>query len=173
MAVEADLGELARVHHESWHDTYAELFPEPIIRARTLGSFEERLGRTLRDPDDFTIVALVAGAMVGLATAGPCREGAPGYAGELHTLYLLPGHRGRGLGERMVREVAAELAGRGMGSMLLWVFSDNVRACRFYERLGAVEVAERSGTLDGRVLRDVCYGWPNTAPLLKSSLGVQ
>ncbi|HEY0150529.1 MAG TPA: GNAT family protein [Longimicrobium sp.] len=64
---------------------------------------------------------------------------------------LLPGHRGRGLGRRLM-EAAIEAAwGAGLERVELEVFASNARAIALYEKLGFVAegVKRRARKLDG------------------------
>lgn len=64
---------------------------------------------------------------------------------ELANLAVAPTCRGRGLGEGLVRAFAAEAGIRGARRLYLEVRVSNVRARRFYERLGFAAVARRKG----------------------------
>ncbi len=55
----------------------------------------------------------------------------------LEDLFVHPGARGRGIGERFMRTLAAEAVRRGCGRFEWTVLDWNVEAQRFYERLGA------------------------------------
>jgi GNAT superfamily N-acetyltransferase len=57
------------------------------------------------------------------------------YPAHLH-VNLLPEGRGRGLGERLVAQLCAAAAGRGLPGVHATVLEDNRGARRFFERLG-------------------------------------
>ena len=57
---------------------------------------------------------------------------------------ILPEHRGRGLGARMLRLAREEARRRGLAEMSLIVFEQNAGAKRLYERHGFREVDRRS-----------------------------
>jgi hypothetical protein len=65
--------------------------------------------------------------------------------------------------------MARFLVGRGVGAASLWVARDNLRARRFYERLGGVVCAEREETRPGFVLAEVAYAWRDLS--IASSVG--
>jgi len=60
--------------------------------------------------------------------------------GELDDLYVLPHYRGKGIGSQILRKCIAESA----DDLYLYVFSRNIRAISFYERLG-FSIRERVG----------------------------
>jgi len=65
-----------------------------------------------------------------------------GYPAHLH-INLLPEARGRGIGERLMAQLCAEAARRGLPGVHASVLEENRSACRFFERLGFVELARR------------------------------
>ncbi len=72
----------------------------------------------------------------------------------LDQLYVEPTLTGRGVGAKLLR-----LAKRERPSGLrLWTFASNVRAQRFYERYGFVEIDRTDGDNEERAL-DILYVW--------------
>lgn len=74
---------------------------------------------------------------------------------ELSQLYLEPGWRGRGLGDRFVA-LAKERVPRGL---TLWTFQVNEPAHRFYERHGFVAAEYTDGSGNEEREPDVRYVW--------------
>jgi ribosomal protein S18 acetylase RimI-like enzyme len=68
-------------------------------------------------------------------------------------LHVRPGLHGRGIGS----ELLALAKARSAGSLWLYAFARNVRACRFYEKHGFVVVAR--GFEPTWQLEDVKYHW--------------
>jgi ribosomal protein S18 acetylase RimI-like enzyme len=81
------------------------------------------------------VEARTDGVLIGLATG----ETVAGMA-RLHDLLVAAGHRGQGVGGRLVREFCARTAELGAGRCFLRCPA-TARHRRFYERLGFVEVA--------------------------------
>ncbi|MFE3635794.1 GNAT family N-acetyltransferase [Streptomyces cellostaticus] len=75
--------------------------------------------------------------------------------GLLSQLYLDPGWRGRGIGDRFVA-LAKE---RGPQGLALWTFQVNEAAHRFYERHGFVAVERTDGSGNEEREPDVRYVW--------------
>ncbi|MET9380598.1 GNAT family N-acetyltransferase [Streptomyces sp. NPDC002928] len=73
----------------------------------------------------------------------------------LSQLYLDPGWRGRGIGDRFVG-LAKERSPQGL---TLWTFQVNKPAHRFYERHGFVAVAQTDGSGNEEREPDVRYVW--------------
>lgn len=64
-------------------------------------------------------------------------------------LYVAPGHTGKGIGQKLLDRLLAEVAADGV--LRLWTFQRNAGARRFYERNGfvAVELTDGKGNEEG------------------------
>jgi GNAT superfamily N-acetyltransferase len=58
----------------------------------------------------------------------------------LEDLFVLPSHRGRGVGKRLLSHLAGLALERKCGRLEWWVLDWNESAIRFYESLGAVRM---------------------------------
>jgi GNAT superfamily N-acetyltransferase len=102
----------------------------------TAQALEHALFGTRRAAD--VLVAEVRGEIVGFALFFPTFStflARPGLW--LEDLYVKPAHRGRGVGARLLRAVAAVAVERGCGRFEWSVLDWNAPAIGFYERLGA------------------------------------
>ena len=94
----------------------------------------------LADPDAFVLIAEDDGVPVGYALVS--LHGADDThvtgdrVGELQTLVVEPGYRGKGLGTRFLERVYEELRSLGVREMLIGVLAGNDDALRLYERHG-------------------------------------
>jgi diamine N-acetyltransferase len=76
---------------------------------------------------------------------------------ELTRLYLGEEFLGRGFGKKLLLEVHAQAKRLGAQTLWLGVHDRNVRAVRFYERLGFTRVGARGFVLGGSVYVDPIY----------------
>lgn len=74
--------------------------------------------------------------------------------GYVHALFLAPGARGTGLGQRLLDE-----AKRASGRLELWTFEANTGARRFYRRAGFREVGHGDGSDTEEGLPTIRYAW--------------
>ena len=103
------------------------------FRRRTYGEWApDVFGREHFDPA-LTWVATEGEAIVGASVCGWKEAGDWGWVG---TLGVLPGHRGRGIGEALLRTAFADFRRRGERRVALGVAADNPSATRLYERAG-------------------------------------
>jgi ribosomal protein S18 acetylase RimI-like enzyme len=71
-------------------------------------------------------------------------EGMEGYS-ELICIHSLDTNWGKGYGSMMIEHVLGEIKKAGFQKVMLWVFEENIRARRFYEKHGFV-LTEKSKT---------------------------
>lgn len=122
-ASDADLGPLADLWHDSWHEAHAAHVPPELTALRTRADFWDRLPALLPN----------------LRTAGP--DGAPRglcviRGAEMHQLFLTPEAKGTGLATALLADAEVRLAEAGVQEAWLDVLIENTRAIRFYQREG-------------------------------------
>ncbi|MET9230606.1 GNAT family N-acetyltransferase [Lentzea sp. NPDC003310] len=99
-------------------------------QAYTEADWRESVGRGLK----FVALAPEPAGLVGAAET-------PGGL-ELYSMWVRSSHRGRGVGEALVRAVLTAAAGEGWKLVRLRVYDDNEPARRLYRRMGFVDVDE-------------------------------
>jgi phosphinothricin acetyltransferase len=86
------------------------------------------------------LAALVAGRLVGFASAGPFRAG-PGYARTLeHSIILAEDAAARGFGRALMARLETEAKAVDTHSLIAGISGENLRAVAFHRRLGFREV---------------------------------
>ncbi|HEX5465484.1 MAG TPA: GNAT family N-acetyltransferase [Candidatus Limnocylindrales bacterium] len=77
---------------------------------------------------------------------------------ELYAIYVDPEALGTGVGAGLMARQLEALGPAGAGQRCLWVFADNERAIRFYERWGwAADGRRRTLTIGGAEIDEVRY----------------
>jgi ribosomal protein S18 acetylase RimI-like enzyme len=93
-----DIFSLARVHVQSWHETYTGLMPQSVLDGITRETRETQWQRTLSNPRMQVFVAALDGVVVGF-TSLSLRE-SEAHA-ELFTLYVLKAFHRQGIGLKL------------------------------------------------------------------------
>lgn len=162
---------LARIHSESWRDAYRGIMNDDFLDQR---AFEERRDywhRRLESPapGQKGYLALQDGEPVGLALMAG--KSAPLGATLLDHLHLLPAHRGRGIGTRLVNAVAAEAQARWPSDPLfLWCFEANRPSLAYYDRLGGVRMRlDGLPTPDGNTIPAWMFVWNDLGALVRQT----
>ena len=146
---------------DTWRAAYRGIVPDAHLDGLSYDESERLWQDAISTGDGYVFVAENKGEVFGFASGGPRERFSRGlreYEGELHTVYVLPSHKGTGAGRLLVGAVARYLAERRVNSMLLWVFADNQAARGFYESLGGAVVAEDGFEIGGAWLSEVAYG---------------
>ena len=95
------------------------------------------------------------GSIVGVVLAGPDPDDPA--VGHLARLYVDPERWGAGIGTALHNAAVADLVHHGFPTATLWVLEDNVRARRWYERLGWNQTARRKPTFQPAGIYDAQY----------------
>ena len=123
-ATGADMGPVADLWHEGWHDGHAGHVPEGLTALRTLEAFHERTPKRVAD----TTVALDAsGELLGFVMV---------VGDEVEQVFVGRAARGTGLAAELLGAAESRVAAAGHDEAWLAVVTGNARARRFYERCG-------------------------------------
>jgi len=154
---------------DTWRAAYRGIVPDAHLDGLSYDESERLWQDVIAAGDGCVFVAEDEGGVFGFASGKPRERFSRDlteYEGALETVYVLPSHGGGGAGGELVRAVVRHFAGRGVNSMLLWVFAENRSARGFYESLGGEPVAEDSFEIGGARLSEVAYGWKDLGVLL-------
>lgn len=174
-ATPADAYGIGRVQLTSWRHTFVNIAPPGYLEQF---NFDERaegwteiLTATDENPQVIFVAADDAGEIVGYICGGPAHENAASdwiarADCEVYTLHLLPTHHKQGIGKRLMQIFAAEMQGRGYGSLMLWVLTDNTNARQFYEYLGGVHFDQKTTHMNEKAVTEEAYRWVDIQQLL-------
>ena len=129
-----DACSMARVHVDTWRETYRGLMSDGVLDDPGLLIRRERVwAATLTDPQYSQNIAAVAsrdGTLIGIAMAGPASDDAD-EPQQLYVLYAYAGFHGSGVGAALLNAVIDKAA-----PAALWVADPNPRAQAFYRKHG-------------------------------------
>lgn len=128
METEDEIRGKAWVHWKSWQESYAGIVDPDYLAKLTLEGCEEKAFRWR----DNIFVAKDGERVVGFVGYGAARE--KDGAGEVFAIYVLEEYQHRGIGYALMRRALDELAGCRV--VYVWLLKDNLKAYRFYERVG-------------------------------------
>jgi len=157
-----DVAGIARVHVNSWRDTYFGILPDEMLMSLDIDARAKMWATVLTDPANLVSVLERAGEIVGFGACGDQRTPKlrlAGYDAEIGAIYVLSIAQGVGAGRTLMKYMADRLVERGMKGISLWVLAGNRKAQRFYEHLGAEICGEREERLPQATLTEVAYGW--------------
>ena len=147
---------MARVHVDTWRETYRGLMSDAVLDDPALLSWRERFwAAALTDPkykQNTVAVASSEGTLIGIAMSGP----APDNTTELQQLYVLYAYaafHGSGVGTALLNAVMDPTV-----PSVLWVADPNPRAHAFYLKNGFVSdgaVKTEDGVREVRMARGI------------------
>ena len=178
----SDAVAIAAVHVAAWRSAYPGILPDDFLARLSVPRQAAHYDGAIR-AGECVYVASASGLdipsgsgprVVGFATGGRARtrlfaeSGRALAEGEIETLYVLDDWRERGIGRRLIRATAGQLAETGCRSVFLWVLRENPSRW-FYERLGGRAVAEATIVVGGLAVKQTAFVWDPIERLLQAS----
>lgn len=133
-----DLPAIDRIFRTSFCDTFAHLYSAEDL-AEFLGNFTPAAWHEeFADPRYRFRIAESGGEVVGYVKLGPSslRVETEARAIELRQIYVLTAHHGSGIARELMDWAIDEARRLGFEELYLTVYTDNLRASRFYDRYG-------------------------------------
>jgi GNAT superfamily N-acetyltransferase len=160
---------IAQVHVGSWRTTYKGIVADATLANMNIEVRIKQWANRLADkePRTCTFVAMDPNEQViGFANGGPVRSEELKADGELYAIYLYEESQRKGIGGALLWETACYLNGAGFTSLGVWVLERNLSRL-FYEALGAEQIAEKTLTRDGLMLKEIGYRWQSIRSLMQ------
>ena len=111
----------------------------------------ERFLKNLKNPDLETYCVILENKMIGFLTIHK-------KDGEIWAIYLLEESRSKGYGKEILNFAITELKSIGNKTIVLWVFEENHKARRFYEKNGLrFDGTKRENDRYGKMLIQIRY----------------
>jgi ribosomal protein S18 acetylase RimI-like enzyme len=142
----ADAEALARIGLETFCETFDGLYSEADLKAYLAEAYDlDRTRKDLADPAKASWLVEADGRVVGYATVGGCAlphaQVTPA-CGELKRIYVRRGWQGSGLAARLLDVTLGWLEREGPRTIWLGVWSENLKAQRFYAKHGFEKAGE-------------------------------
>ena len=130
METDEEIKGKAYVHWKSWNEAYKNIVNQEYLSRLTVEKCEE----ITRKYKDNIYVAKDGEKVVGFVSFGEYRGEDLENAGEIYAIYVLEDYYSLGIGTRLVETAVENL--KDFRTIALWVFKDNSRARKFYEKCG-------------------------------------
>ena len=146
----SDAASVAGVRLDSWRASYRGLVPDSYLDSlkpeQSVKLWEQVLGAS--SDAACTFVAEAGGEIIGFASGMTLADGKFGCDAELSAICVLPDEQRRGLGKKLLANVAATLISAGATGLMAWVLAKNEGAREFFKALGAEQLFEQTFTWD-------------------------
>ena len=141
-ATKSDFQAIADIHIESWKDSYSGVLPAEFLASQISRELITHWDKVEINSEDVILVA-EENSMIGFIAVW-CRP-----IPFIDNLHVRPPMRSKKVGSALMKAVAKELINQGEKTAYLWVFENNLRAIRFYERLGGIQKEQSMKTVFG------------------------
>ena len=148
-AIPGDEQVLAYIQTESWKAAFVDILsPEELERCTNLEKAEQMYHNVLRRDGCNMAIEFVDGKPHCIAAWGKNRCDLGDAVGELICIHSLQNNWAKGYGSAMMEYVLVQLQQAQYESVILWVFEENSRARKFYEKHG-FELTEQKKLANG------------------------
>lgn len=128
---------LAWVQTESWKAAFSGILPENELEKATCLIKVKEMYRNILEQGSVKIkVGFVEGIPHCIAGWRQNYNQKGTQTAELICIHSMQAHWGQGFGSQMIKEILQNMKGEGYAEVMLWVFEENSRARRFYEKHG-------------------------------------
>lgn len=135
----SDIIALAKVHLASWQSAYRCILPDEVLDNLSVEQFQDNWVSNFSNTERINLALEVEGRVSGFISFGNSRDNdSTVNTGEIYGIYLLPELCGLGYGHKLWLEASQYLQER-FSMLTLWVLQNNIRARKFYERIGFAE----------------------------------
>lgn len=163
LATAQDANHIAKIQVASWRSGYASIMPAAFLNQLNIEECAGIWHKALSEPN-LGITAVSLGEFrepVGFCVYGPSRDIdlQGNNIGELVALNVLPSEWRKGYGSTLCFAALKHAQNTNWRAITLWVLSNNIRACSFYETFGFVRdgAEKKEARLIGSVLHEVRY----------------
>ncbi len=151
-----DQEQMARIKVDGWKMAY-----DSIVDATYLNSlnYEEQTKRYLDSFDeykDLVFVAVRENEVLGYSCFNPTPN-FESFESELVSLYIKPCEIGKGIGTSLFLETCKQLVSLGKTNMIVWCFTDNQNAIKFYEKLGGKIVSTKEAKIGNMYYKEYAF----------------
>jgi ribosomal protein S18 acetylase RimI-like enzyme len=167
-----DIPAIALLHVEGWKGAYGGIVSQDYLDGLDIASRMKDWEEWMKSGETTVLLAEEEGESAGFIAFGRTKTVPPGsspirpsHAGEIYALYILPAHWRKGIGAALLREAAIAMKEKKMPSLCLWVLDANERAKGFYQKMGGQKLGGKTVRIGPDALKEVCYGWKDTAEL--------
>ncbi len=155
---EIDIDTAAAVHVKCWQEAYVGILPQAFLDGMHASQRIEQWRNMLTDEQVFCRLFEDEGRIVGFILSGAARENVIPHAdGEVYAVNILQSHYRRGIGTALLSAARHDWLLRGGKSIGLMVIADNLRARRFYEKLGMRDVGSIQSEIAGEFYEERIY----------------
>lgn len=136
-----DQMQMAKIKVDGWQSAYDKIVSSKYLKKLDYNLQAERYIASFEEYKDLVLVADRDDEILGYSCFDLRKK--EKYDSELVSLYIKPTEIGKGIGTSLFKETVKELLEHDKKNMIVWCFKDNVKAIKFYEKLGGKNVENK------------------------------
>lgn len=153
-----DAHRIATINIEGWQRAYKGIVTDEELNALDIEKASNKVReRLIARPHELVVIENDYEIEGFIGFGEPRDEDVSAKCGEIYALYFDVNYYGNGNSEKLMNWVLMRLKEIGYEEVMLWVFKDNHRARRFYEKMGFCELTKekwyRNHALEYRLKR--------------------
>jgi len=154
-----DADDLALIYSKSFKTAFKGIVSDELLDDKfSYNKLRGRLNKEITLGTPTNSIMAIDDIHVGMITYVVCKnEEFEGLQADILRIYLLPEYWGRSIGMQLMEWALNDIQTKGCKKAVLWVIEDNVRARKFYEKLGFVHEGETRIINVGIEVRDMKY----------------
>lgn len=167
-----DVPSIAALHVAGWQGAYGGIVDQAYLDSLSIEQRKADWQKWLASGETTVFIAEKDGRPGGFIAYGRTKTPPPGssnirptHSAEIYGLYLHPDFWRQGMGRALLQAAAVDLRDKKHKSLCLWVLDGNARGKSFYESMGGQRIGKHMITIGPDDLKEICYGWRDTAPL--------
>jgi len=168
-----DVESLAHILVSGWKDSYKNIVDQSWLDSLCEQDYQTKWQNWFdKESWQVRLARTEKGQEAGFISFGKLKTPPPGmspirplYSSEIYAIYLLKEYRSQGLGTKLMKAAADQLADLKHKSMCLWVLEKNKRALNFYKNNMGERCGKRDIEIGPSAAREVCFGWRDTKVL--------
>ncbi len=158
---------MAALHVQCWRECYSDIVPKALLDKSVASSRLSIWRESLADKTRVAFAAYVDEVAIGFVVAGKSKElNFDDEDGHIMMLYLRDNYYRQGIGRKLMQLAAQHWLLQGGHSLSLSVLTENIRARRFYETLGARLVKLGTYKWDEHEMPNAIYVFENLPALI-------
>ena len=159
----ADRLAVARVHVESWRESFTGIVPQAFLDSMSVEKRAQAFEKGFAsDCYQMFVAETQENGVVGFADFGKTRDSASSYEAELYAIYLLRNFQRQGSGARLFDLGVKHLIKSNMNSMSLLALEASPYKS-FYEKMGGRVVGRKTVEMAGVEFTALVYAWDSLA----------
>jgi ribosomal protein S18 acetylase RimI-like enzyme len=138
-ATPSDAHSIAVIHVVGWQHAYRGQLPDEFLDGMSIARREAMWADFLSaSSNSIEVLSLTEQSVDGFVHYGASRDedSNPQGDGEVYALYLHPQAIGHGNGRALMQRAKVGLAAAGLRQVAVWVLETNLKARKFYEKMG-------------------------------------